>query len=66
MKFNRRSILSLVVACIATVTILAIGAQTSLFTKDAKQKAEALLKHTHSSVAARLGPPASSGEVANS
>jgi beta-glucosidase len=44
MKFNRNSILSLVVACLATATIPSVGAQTSLFSKDAKQKAEALLR----------------------
>jgi beta-glucosidase len=44
MTLSRLSIFSLIVAAIATVTIPSVAAQDRLFSDEAKQKAEALLK----------------------
>ena len=44
MNLNRFSICSLILASIATVTIPSVAAQDRLFSNEAKQKAEALLK----------------------
>jgi beta-glucosidase len=44
MNLNRYSIFSLVFACIAAFSLSSVIAQAPLFSKDAKQKAEALLK----------------------